>query len=128
MSMQTTFVHHVWNSYQHFVFIMRCVFLPLNTTELLKITTECIKTIAEHLKVTTKHIFFITIREFLISCWETTFYHIISKNGRRTLLFLSQCAHFHWTKLYRWTLFTATDWLDFYAEKQPCKKSILLKF
>jgi hypothetical protein len=28
-----------------------------------------------HLKVTTEHIFFITIREFLISCWETKFYH-----------------------------------------------------
>ena len=63
------------------------IFLPPNTTELLKTTTERIKTITEHLKVTTEHIFFITIREFLISCWETKFYHKTSKNGRRTLLF-----------------------------------------
>jgi hypothetical protein len=35
----------------------------------------------------TEHICFITIREFLISCWKTKFYHKISKHGRRTLLF-----------------------------------------
>ena len=42
--------------------------------------------------------------------------------------FLSQCAHFKRTNLERRTLFTATDGLDFYAEKQPFKKSVLLKF
>ena len=105
----------------------RCVFLLPNATELLKTTTERIKTITEHLKVTTENIFCITIRQFLISCWETKCYDKTSKNGRRTLLFLSQCAHFHRTNLDRRTLLTATDWLDFYAEKQPFRKSVLLK-
>jgi hypothetical protein len=77
---------------------------PLNTTELLKTTTE-------RLKVTTEHIFFITIREFLISCWETKFYHKTSKNGRRTLLFYHNVHIFTELNLIA-EHFTTTDWLD----------------
>jgi hypothetical protein len=83
----------------------------LNDTTL-SINHKRIKTIIEHLKVTTEHIFFITIREFLISCWETKFYHKTSKDGRRTPLFLSHCAHFHRTNLDRRTLTTSRCCFD----------------
>ena len=63
-------------------------FSPPNTTEFLQNYHRTHKkTITEHLKVTTENMFFITIREFLISCWETKFYHETSKNGWQTLLF-----------------------------------------
>jgi hypothetical protein len=104
--------------------LSRCVFLPLNTTELLKIITERIKNITEHLKVTTEHIFFITIQEFLISCWETKFYHKTSKNGRRTLLFYHN-LHIFTELILTAKHFTATNWLDFYAEKQPFKQGFI---